>query len=257
MFIADLKTQGRVVGALVMRELQGRYGRDNLGFLWLIGEPLMFAWGVIALWHIMNGSYYHKLPIIPVVTFGYLPLLLYRHMVGNSLHHVRGNASLLFHARVTIIDLYLSRVVMETAGNILAFACTYLMLYTFGQMDWPANPGELVAGYFFMVWYSAATMAFMMPLSERSELVEKFWTPISYLYLPLSGAYLMVQWFPDQWRSWYLLIPSVSAYEMIRGGYFGDEVTTFTNLPYLALFCGISTLVGLWLFRTTRDYIVF
>ena len=29
---------------LMMRELITRFGRENLGVLWLVGEPMMFTW---------------------------------------------------------------------------------------------------------------------------------------------------------------------------------------------------------------------
>ena len=35
--------QGRIVWALLMREIQLRWGRRNLGFAWLFCEPLIFA----------------------------------------------------------------------------------------------------------------------------------------------------------------------------------------------------------------------
>jgi ABC-type polysaccharide/polyol phosphate export permease len=40
----------RVIGALLMREILTRYGRHNIGFMWLFVEPMMFTLGVLALW---------------------------------------------------------------------------------------------------------------------------------------------------------------------------------------------------------------
>lgn len=257
MLATALKIQSRVVGALIIRELHARYGREHLGFLWLMAEPLMFTLGVIVMWRILTGPYLHDLPIVPLSMFGYIPLLLYRHMVNNSLHHFRNNVSLLFHRQVTLFDLYISRVVMEIAGNLLAFTTTYAVLYELGQIHLPANTSLVYIGYFYNAWWSAAVTAIMMPLSERSELVEKFWTPISYIQLPICGAYAMAQWIPGEWRQWYLLSPSVHGYEMMRSGYFGDTVERFYSQPYFAAWCAILTLIGLTLMRDTKRYIVF
>ncbi|MBM3613658.1 MAG: hypothetical protein FJX19_11965, partial [Alphaproteobacteria bacterium] len=46
--------QRRVIGALVLREVITRYGRHNLGFAWLLLEPLVFTLGVIMLWTVFN-----------------------------------------------------------------------------------------------------------------------------------------------------------------------------------------------------------
>jgi capsular polysaccharide transport system permease protein len=258
MFFRSLRIQARVVGALVIRDLHVRYERDNLGFLWLVGEPMMFAWGVIALWRILNGSTYHSLPLVPLVVLGYMPLLVFRHMVNYSMRYIRNNSSLLYHRQVTLLDLFYSRVLMETAGNILAFSSTFFILYAFGQVKWPVNAPLLMLGYFYIVWWSAAMTSVIMPLSERSELVEKFWVPMTYLQVPLSGAYIMAEWVPaGQWRDLYLLMPTVHAYEMIRAGYFGDAVPALWSQSYIAMWNGCLMFYGLLLFRTTRKYIVF
>ena len=46
-FLRTVRRHARLLWALMMRELSTRYGRDNLGFLWLIGEPLLFTFGVL------------------------------------------------------------------------------------------------------------------------------------------------------------------------------------------------------------------
>lgn len=38
--------QVRVIGALLMREIHTRYGRESIGHLWVIGEPMLFCVGV-------------------------------------------------------------------------------------------------------------------------------------------------------------------------------------------------------------------
>ena len=42
MFWEDLATQWRVVGALLIREIYTRFGRESLGFAWIVAEPLVF-----------------------------------------------------------------------------------------------------------------------------------------------------------------------------------------------------------------------
>ena len=48
--LRSLFIQSRTLHALMMREVITRFGRDNLGTLWLIAEPMMFTLGVAALW---------------------------------------------------------------------------------------------------------------------------------------------------------------------------------------------------------------
>ena len=49
-FFSSLAVQRRVIFALLMREVLTRFGRHNIGFLWLFVEPMIFTLGVTALW---------------------------------------------------------------------------------------------------------------------------------------------------------------------------------------------------------------
>ena len=54
--------QGRVLGALLIREVITRYGRHNIGFLWLFVEPMLFTLGVTALWTATKSLHGSDLP---------------------------------------------------------------------------------------------------------------------------------------------------------------------------------------------------
>ena len=61
MVASAISRQSRVIGALVMREMTTRYGRQGLGFAWVIGEPLIFCFGVLILWTATKPAYEHGL----------------------------------------------------------------------------------------------------------------------------------------------------------------------------------------------------
>jgi ABC-type polysaccharide/polyol phosphate export permease len=253
---ASFGVQRRVLGALIMRELHTRYGRDNIGFLWFFGEPLIFATGVMVLWRFMRGPYTQGLPIVAFTLFGYVPLLLFRHTVSRSILAMRPNIGLLFHRKVTPLDLVFSRILLEVAGNLVAFLICFCVLTVVGQLDTPHDIPRMMLGYAYMTWFSVATALVVGALSERTDLVEKIWTPISYLMLPLSGAYLMVHWLPEELREWYMYMPTVSAFEMIRSGYFGEGLRAYWDQPYVAGCCAAMTLLGLALLRNARRYVM-
>jgi capsular polysaccharide transport system permease protein len=254
--LSVLAVKRRVIGALVLRELQARYGRDNLGFLWLMVEPLLFASGVLILWRLTRGPYERGVSVIVVTLCGYLPLLLFRHTVSRALGCIRNNVNMLYHRRVTILDLFWAMVVSEFAGNLLAMSFAFSVLYVLGLIDWPADPPLLFLGYFYMAWFTLGIALIVAALAERSELVEKIWTPMSYLMVPLSGAYFLVGWLPPgPYREYYLMIPTVSAYELVRSGFFGPGVPGYWNQPYIAGVSAVCTLYGLVLFRQARHHL--
>lgn len=55
--------QKRVIGALLMREIITRYGRNNISFLWLFVEPLLRLM-ILLLWGAARANQYSDLNII-------------------------------------------------------------------------------------------------------------------------------------------------------------------------------------------------
>src|SRR5205823_754706 len=82
-------------------------------------------------------------------------------------------------------------------------------------------------------------------LSERSDLVEKIWLPISYMYMAVSGFFYLAVWLPPAVRGWALLQPSLQSYELLRAGLFGNTVRTYGDPVYLSLVCAVLTPIGL------------
>ena len=77
------------------------------------------------------------------------------------------------------------------------------------------------------------------------------------MYLPLSGFMFLAEWLPENWRQVALsVIPSLHAYEMIRGGLLGNRIEAFYDIPYVSWILAIFTLVGLWLMRDVRKHLV-
>jgi capsular polysaccharide transport system permease protein len=50
--------------------------------------------------------------------------------------------------------------------------------------------------------------------------------------------------------------PPLHAYEMIRGGLWGNRIQVFYDIPYLSYLLGIVTLLGMWLMRDVRKHLV-
>ena len=121
--------QKRVIAALFMREFMTRWGRRNLGFVWLFGEPLVFALPVIFMWSMIRAPIEHGLPMIEFIWSGYLPILLFRHVTGHAIYTIKQNSSMLYHRQVTPLDLFIGRQGLEVMGNLSASAVTFLLFY--------------------------------------------------------------------------------------------------------------------------------
>jgi capsular polysaccharide transport system permease protein len=255
-FWRGFRVQWRVVGALIIREIYTRFGRESLGFAWIVAEPLVFAIPVLFMWRAIRGSHEHGISVMPFLWSGYLPILLFRHAVNRILFFVRANVPLLYHQRVKIFDVFLARTLLEIGSNLAAVMVSFAVFYAIGSVDLPRDLPMFYLGYFYMIWWCVVAALIIGPLCERSDWVQQIWLPYSYMYLIFSGFFYLADWLPPWLRSVALLQPYTQAYEMIRAGVFGTTITTYYDPAYTTFVLAILTLIGLWLMREARQYIV-
>ncbi|HTT80162.1 MAG TPA: ABC transporter permease [Stellaceae bacterium] len=257
-FAGALRIQLRSVGAIMMREFIARWGRGNLGFAWLYGESLVFSFPVLLVWHFVRPHFEGGVPMLPFLWTGYMPILMFRHVVGINLKPVFSNRGLLYHRRITPLDIFLGRSLLEMFGNFTAVPFSWWVWHVLGFMDWPENFRLMLLGWGFMCWWILAFALITAALSERSELIGHIWSPITYLYIFWSGFFFLAEWMPYKLRVLAVTIdPPLDSYEIIRDGYFGSQIHAYYSMPHLTYMLTGLTVLGLWLFKDVRRYIVY
>ncbi len=244
--------QIRVIHALMIRELITRFGRENIGFLWIMAEPLLFAGLVGALWHFTHGATEHGVGVIAFVATGYIPITLFRHGVSRSIAIFTVNQSLLYHRQIKIVDFILARFIIEFLGGMMAYLFMAIVLMIFGEFPMPADFGLLIAGWFLYSAFCLSLCLVIAPLSEVSEAMEKFVPVTTYIMIPFSGLFYMVSWLTPSAREFLLLSPFVNGMEMMRKGIWGDQVTVYYNVWNPIICSAVATFVGLILCRRIR-----
>lgn len=240
----SLRIQKRVVGALLLREMLTRFGRHNIGFLWLFVEPMLFTLGVTALWTATKALHGSNLPIAAFALTGYSSVLLWRNMPSRCIGAVAPNLSLMYHRQVKVVDIYLARIMLEAGGATISFVILSLCFIFVGLIDPPEDVLKVVAGWLMIAWFGASLAIFLGTLSEQSELVEKLWHPSAYLLFPLSGAAYLVDALPKAAQEVVLYLPMVHGVEYVREGYFGTQVVAHHDLSYMALCCLALTVLA-------------
>jgi len=246
------RIQTRVIHALIIRELHTRFGRENIGFLWIMVEPLLFAGLVAIIWRFMKGPEEHGIGIIAFVVTGYIPITLFRHGVSRSVSIFVANSSLMYHRQVKILDFVLARFAIEVIGSMMAYVFIASILVLFDEFPIPAQPGLLVAGWMLYSLFTLSLCFMVAPLSEMSEVLEKFMPVVTYVMIPFSGLFTMASWLTPTMREYLLWSPFVNAMEMMRKGIWGGQITAYYNI-WNPLACSlVASMLGLALCRHVR-----
>jgi ABC-type polysaccharide/polyol phosphate export permease len=241
----SLQIQLQVIQALLMREVLTRYGRHNIGFLWLFVEPMLFTLGVTALWSMTKATHGSNLPIVAFAVTGYSSVLLWRNMPGRCIGAVEPNLSLMYHRNVRVVDIFAARIFLEAIGGTTSFVILTLTFIAIGWMEWPEDVLKIALGWILLIWFGASLALLLGSMAARHELVEKLWHPLAYLTFPLSGALFMVEWLPEAARNWLLYVPMVNCVELLREGYFGSAVHAHYDVAYVAKVCAVFSVAAL------------
>ncbi len=244
----SLTVQRRVIHALLMREIITRFGRENLGVLWLIGEPMLFTLGIVTLWTLSGMR--HGNSVVSVASFaitGYSSVLLWRNAANRSVGVVEQNRALLYHRTVRVLDTLATRIIVELLGATGSFIILVTIFGFFGWVPWPVDTLDVIKGWMLLAWFGAAVALIVGAGGTISPIVERLWHPMTYLMFPLSGAAFMVDWLPHKLQAVVLYFPMVHGIELLRSGYFGSAVRPHYDLTYMVACCLSMTLVGLYL----------
>lgn len=249
MLSKSIAIQSRVIGALLHREVLTRYGRHNIGVLWLAFEPMLFTLGIAALWYTAKLHTVSQIPVIAFALTGYSSVLVWRNAANRSIHAVAVNIGLMYHKNVKVLDILIARSLLEIVGGTTSFAVLTLAFVAVGAIDWPQDVVTLLGGWGLLCWFAIALSLVVGALSERSEMLERVWHVATYLLFPLSGAVFMVDWLPEAAQEAVFWLPMVHGVEMVRHGYFGSVVPTHESPFFFITVNLVLTLVGLALVR--------
>lgn len=250
------RIQSRVISALMIRELSTRFGRENIGFLWVMVEPLMFAVLVGIIWRAWKGPEEHGMDIVAFVVTGYIPLTLFRHAISRAVGAMKVNSGLLYHRQVKILDLVLVRFFLEVLGAMMAYIFIGVVLIVIGIFPIPNYPDMLIAGWLLYCLFCFSICLVVSPLSEMSEVIEKMVPVTTYVMVPFSGTFTLGSWLDPRAREFMLYSPPVSAMEMMRYGIFGDVITPYYDVRVPLVFSVIMIMIGLGLCRRSRRTLI-
>lgn len=255
-FMYSFRIQIRILKALILREIITRYGRNNVGFLWLFFEPMSFTLLISMMWFFFRINSLSNLNIIAFVLTGYPMVMMWRNATSRATKAVSANLALLYHRNIRILDLVFARILLEMMGATAAQVFVILIFIFLGLIAIPYDSFNMLCAWGLMCWFSVGLGLIIFVLSTKYEVFSKMWVPLSFLFMPISGAFFWVDTFPQNIQKLLLFIPPIHGTEMFRHGYFGSSVTTHYDVNYLILCNIILFFMGLTMVKNNESYIL-
>ncbi|WP_066803294.1 ABC transporter permease [Moraxella oblonga] len=202
--------------ALLMRELQTRFGSYRLGYLW---APLEVILQMVIMLVIFGAVMKRTLPGMDYMLFlvaGFTPFFMMQKIATRSLGAVSANAGLLMYRAVKHIDIIIARSFLELVIYFVTFVILLVGLAFFGIGFSLDNLHMVLLCWLAMFFFAFGLAMIMMIVGHYGgELSKVIGIVFTILYFT-SGVIYSVHVVPEPYLSYLMYNPFIHNLEMMR-----------------------------------------
>lgn len=230
---AALRTQGRVIRALILRETMTRYGQHKLGFLWAFLEPILMVGILSLIFQLMGRSSQNGMDVVAFVITGFVPFVIFRNTMGQTQSAISQNTSLIGFPQVTTFDVMISRALLELA---VLLCVLVIMLWGTGLIGLDVRcekPLELLGVCLLLcicglgLGFVFASLTPLLP-SIRQITGQLLGRPLFFS----SGLFFTTDSLPDRAREVLMYNPLLHLIEKGRSAYFHEYESQYASWSY-------------------------
>jgi ABC-type polysaccharide/polyol phosphate export permease/Flp pilus assembly protein TadD len=252
-FFARLRTQRRVIAALVIRETRTRFADAKLGYGWALIEPVLHIMLLSAAFSLLL----HGKPPIGGHFFifyytGLIPYHIFVHTSSGMSHAITGNSAVLQLPPVTSFDVIAARGLLEIITDVIVAT---ILLAAFGAIGVASMPDDLWAPAMALLATAAFGCGFgyvnaVLTVFFRSW--EKTYAQLTRVLYFISGIFYVPGMMPDWARDILAWNPLLHAIDWFRAGFFESYEPHWLDRSYLVILAVLALLGGLGIERGLR-----
>lgn len=251
-FRSALATHGRVLFALIMREMATRYGRSAGGYLWAVMEPLAFIVMMAALF----SQIAHRPPLGDdfglFYATGYMAFHFYADISMTASTAVEFNRPLFSFPRVTPLDTVLARFALQFV------TCCFITMLLLGGLLVMADArialdlGPILTAIGLASFLALGVSVLNCVLFAYSPTWQRTFMLLNRPLFLISGIFFLYEDMPGpaQDALWWNPLMHVTAF--MRQGFYPSYDPAFASAWYVAAVSGGVLLLGAVLLRTLR-----
>lgn len=245
-----LKVMYVAIRALLLRELQTRFGQYRLGYVWIFLEPL-FSIGIMLF--LFGALMQRTLPGIDYEIFlinGILPFFMFRSGVTQALNAIQSNKGLFSYRPVKPVDALLARNILEFLINFMTYIFFSSALLWFGYSISFDHIPELIFYWSLLFVFMVAFSLIFMVIGDFSKEIGKFLSVAFLMLYLLSGVLYSIHIIPVEYREYLLWNPLIHIIELMRHAVAPTyELVAGISLSYFMVWIIVSLFIGLLLYK--------
>lgn len=257
--LAELKSglivEGRVIKALMLREIHTINGNSKLGYLWVL---IQSVFGIAVFWsvrHFMGASQApHGMGMAMFLALGFGIWNIFSNTISRCMTAVSGNKALLTFPQVTEIDVMIARMLVTAATQILVTAL--IIAGACLVLEEPFMLGSLWLLLVLIAVVPLMSLGVGLVLSALAVFIpalEKIVPMVLRVMFFVSGVFFSVSVFSQSLTTVLLFNPVLHAVELCREAMHAPYVVPSMSLTYLLLCTLTLCAIGGFLERYVRS----
>jgi capsular polysaccharide transport system permease protein len=252
-FLERLRSQCRVIRALIIRETRTRFGDSRLGYGWALLEPILH----IALLSVAFSVLMHGQPPIGSHFFlfyytGLVPYHVFVHTSSGMAYAITSNGALLQLPLVTTFDVIAARGLLEFMTDMIVAAIVLALLTAIGVGGVPDDLWGPAAAFLAAALLGCGVGYVNAVLSVLWRGWDKIYAQVTRALYFVSGIFYVPAMMPDWARDALAWNPLLHAIDWFRAGFFAAYEPHWLDRSYLAILGVIALLAGVSLERGLR-----
>lgn len=249
--IEAVRVQGRVLNALILREMMSRFGRTRLGYLWALVNPVLLIATLYVVFTTVQRAHF-GLPLLMFLVSGYMTWQLFQGTVSRCQEAVRGNIGLLMYPQVTALDVIFARAVLEILTYTVVLAILTVVAVLIEGPSWPARPLEALFAFWMSGLYGFFVGMIAASVTAHFRAADNLIGAVLRLGFFLSGVLFTGAVLPSWSLPWVAWNPLFQVIELVREGWFAGYVSPAADPWYVAKWLILLAAVGLVSERMSR-----
>ncbi|MFQ5785607.1 MAG: ABC transporter permease [Alphaproteobacteria bacterium] len=254
---AAAATQGRVVQALMLREIKSRFGRLKLGYLWAVFEPAAFVALFAVIFALAHQTAPSGMPVVLFMMTGIGPFMLFRNTMNQTMNAIETNRVLLTFPQVKLIDLVLARALLEIATHTVVFFLLLAAVHALGFAVRIENPLLVLAALACLALTGfglGAAFASLVPFFRSVPQIVSIVAGRPLFFT--SGLFFTAEMMPAGIREFLLLNPILVMIEWLRSAFFVEFESRYVSVEYALGTTLFTVFLGLLMLRGLRKHIL-
>ncbi|GAA6135050.1 ABC transporter permease [Oceaniserpentilla sp. 4NH20-0058] len=250
---SSLKIMRDTVHALIMREINTRFGSSKLGYFWALAEPAAQAAVLAILFSIIGRSSLSGVPVVVFMMVGLVPFKFFTKLITQLADSVDANKALLSYRQVGPLDPFCARLIIEVVTFILVFLILMVILAWFGYDVMPQDLLGLLYASLLLVYLSVGLGLVLCTITSIWEDFEKVLQMMMRPLIFVSGVFFAATMIPAQY--WYVVTwnPVFHLIEMMREAMFVTYTSPVADPTYVIIVSFVINALGLMMFSVNKQ----